>query len=102
MEVDAISGGEFGGAAFDVNGDGKVNDGDFVMIAGVKHVASGIDEGIGITKTPAVVESETVDYKYVSGSTGQMGTIVDAGGGSGGGGGGGGTSGVRRAWRQLK
>jgi type IV pilus assembly protein PilY1 len=99
MEVDALSGGEFVGAAFDVTGDGVVNPNDFVKIAGVSHAASGIDLGIGITKTPAVVEATSVDFKYLSGSTGQMGTVTDAGGSSS-------TSttpsGVRRSWQQLK
>ncbi|EGW21551.1 Neisseria PilC domain protein [Methylobacter tundripaludum SV96] len=79
MEVGALSGGEFSGPPFDVNGDGQVNDDDFVLINGVKHAASGIDLGIGITKTPAVVEGSSVDFKYLSGSSGQMGTINDAG-----------------------
>lgn len=100
MEVGALSGGEFNGPPFDVNGDGQVNKDDFVLINGVKHAASGIDLGIGITKTPAVVEGSSVDFKYLSGSSGQMGTINDAGSsGSASSGGGGG---IRRSWRQLK
>ncbi len=101
MEVDALIGGEFiGGAAFDVNGDGLVNANDFVKIAGVNHAASGIALGIGITKTPAVVEAATVDFKYLSGSTGQMGIITDTGASSS-------TTtsssgGIRRSWQQLK
>ncbi|PPK64586.1 type IV pilus assembly protein PilY1 [Methylobacter tundripaludum] len=100
MEVGALSGGEFSGPPFDVNGDGQVNNDDFVLINGVKHAVSGIDLGIGITKTPAVVEGSSVDFKYLSGSSGQMGTVNDAGssGATSGGGGGG----IRRSWRQLK
>ncbi|MEI6267313.1 MAG: PilC/PilY family type IV pilus protein [Methylococcaceae bacterium] len=100
MELDALSGGEFGGAAFDITGDGVVNASDFVMIAGVKHSVSGIDLAIGITKTPAIVASSTVDYKYLSGSTAVMGIVVDTGGGGGSGGFVG--SGARRSWQQLK
>jgi type IV pilus assembly protein PilY1 len=103
MEVGALSGGEYigGSPPFDVNGDGKVNDADYVMIGGVKHAPAGIDVEVGINKTPTVVESTTVDFKYVSGSSGNMGTVVDAGGG-GTVTGGGGSSGIRRSWRQLK
>ena len=101
MELDALSGGQFGGAAFDITGDGVVNASDFVMIAGVKHSVSGIDLGIGITKTPAVVSSSIADYKYLSGSTGQMGIVVDPPGGFVEPGGLGG-SGIRRSWQQLK
>ena len=86
MEVDALNGGEFGGSPFDVNGDSLVDDNDFVVISGVKYVVSGIDLGIGIFKTPAVVESTVVDFKYVTGSSGAMGTVTDTGGGGGGGG----------------
>lgn len=100
MEVGTLSGGEPGGAPFDVNGDGQVNNDDFVLIGGVSHAASGIDLGIGITKTPAVVEGASIDFKYLSGSSGQMGTVNDAGSSGAGGGGGGG--GIRRSWRQLK
>jgi type IV pilus assembly protein PilY1 len=109
MEVDALGGGEPGGAPFDTNGNGVVDDDDYVLIAGVKHAASGVDLEIGITKTPAVIESTStpsVDYKYLSGSSGQMGTVTDAGGGPppcvGAGCGGGGGVGIRRSWRQLK
>lgn len=100
MEVDALHGGEFGAAAFSVNGDALVNNDDFVMINGVKHAASGIDLGIGITKTPAVVEGASVDFKYLSGSSGEMGTVTDAGSSSSTSGGS--SAGIRRSWRQLK
>ena len=83
MEVDALRGGEPESAPFDVNGDGVVGVLDYVTLSdGTKHFASGIDQGIGMTKQPAVVESSTasVDYKYSSGSTTSMGTVTDAGG----------------------
>ncbi len=98
MEVDAIGGGAFGGAPFDTNGDGAVNSNDnvTVTIAGnsVTGPASGVDSEIGMTKSPAVVESSSgVDYKYLSGTaSGAMGMITDIGL----------NSAVRRSWRQLK
>ncbi|TAL43766.1 MAG: hypothetical protein EPN89_15130 [Methylovulum sp.] len=107
MEIDALTGGEFsGGAAFDVNGGGVVDEHDKVVIDGVEHFASGIALDVGIIKTPAVVEATSVDFKYVSGSTGNMGTVVDLGGGAlpcaGAGCGGGAGGGTRRSWRQLR
>lgn len=110
MEVDALRGGESESAPFDVNGDGVVGVLDYVTLSdGTKHFASGIDQGIGMTKQPAVVESPTVsvDFKYSSGSSTSMGTVTDSGGvvgdeecepgdpdcpGS---------LGIRRSWRQL-
>ncbi len=104
MEVDALGGGEFGGAPFDVNGDGKVDAKDKVVIVvnGVseEHYAAGDNLGVGIHKQPAKIESASgVDYGYASGSSGEMGKSVEAGAappppGS--------TGGIRRSWRQLK
>ncbi|MDD2724763.1 MAG: PilC/PilY family type IV pilus protein [Methylovulum sp.] len=94
MELDALNGGEFSGAPFDTNGDGKVDNDDLVTVNGEKHAASGIDLGVGIIKTPAVVEAPIVDYKYVSGSDGTMGSVADVKPPAG--------PGIRRSWRQLR
>lgn len=111
MELDALTGKRPGAPAFDVFGgtgasptttaDGKVDDADLVKIDNTAntYAASGTNIGIGFHKGPAVVESDTVDYKKLSGSTGQLGGVVDAGGGGGGGGGG---NGFRKSWRQLR
>ncbi|MBS3963382.1 MAG: hypothetical protein KGZ80_02600 [Methylomonas sp.] len=104
MELDALTGGFSALPPFDTNGTGTVNADDRVVINGQTVVASGIDLGIGIFKTPAVVESTSVDYKYLSGSAGDVGRVTDAGGG--------GTTttpapptvplGTRRSWLQLR
>ncbi len=100
MEIDAIQGGEYSGAPFDVNGDGLVNDSDKVLIDGVEHSAAGLNLDVGIIKTPAVVESNGPDYKFVSGSSGNMGSVVEMGNpqvnppiGN---------SNRRKSWRQLR
>jgi hypothetical protein len=51
------------------------------MADGTLRVASGVDQGIGISKQPAIVESPTIsiDFKYSSGSTTSMGKVNDAG-----------------------
>jgi type IV pilus assembly protein PilY1 len=111
MELDALTGKRPGAPAFDVFGgtsasptttaDGKVDDADRVKIdnSANTYAASGTNIGIGFHKGPAIVESDTVDYKKLSGSSGQLGGVVDAGGGGGGGGGG---NGSRKSWRQLR
>jgi len=98
MEVDALGGGGFSGAAFDVDGDLDVDNGDFVEIDGVTYSVSGINQEIGISKGPAVIESESVDIKYSSGSTGQMGKVTDAGASNSPGINGA----IRRSWLQLR
>jgi type IV pilus assembly protein PilY1 len=99
MELDALTGSAFGAAAFDVNGDGKVNGNDKIMLTtnGIEYFASGIDAGIGIIKTPTVIEAGAthVGFKYASGSTSNMAAVIGLGGG-------GATLGTRRSWRQLK
>lgn len=110
MEMDALTGKRPGAPAFDIFGgtgtaptttaDGKVDDADYVKIDNTSntYTSSGVNVGIGFHKGPAIVESDTVDYKKLSGSTGQLGGVTDAGGGGGGGGG----SGARKSWRQLR
>lgn len=107
MELDALTGGRHTSPPFDVNGDGIVDGDDYIDIGididgdGIDDpiIASGVNQEIGITKTPAVVEAQDVDFKYSSGSTGNMGTVVD------------GippsppppsVPGIRRAWHQLQ
>ncbi len=102
MELDAISGGSGSSAPFDINGNGSVDSSDKVVINNQTMTASGISLGIGIFKTPAIVESNTVDYKYMSGSTGNVGKVTDAGGTAGNNSGGGSPTGIRRSWLQLK
>jgi type IV pilus assembly protein PilY1 len=80
LEIDALTGGEFGRPAFDTDGNGKVDNDDYVMVNGVKYVAAGIDLDIGIHKQPTVVESNGVDYKYLSGSSAKMGVLAEMGG----------------------
>jgi type IV pilus assembly protein PilY1 len=97
FEVGALSGGQSSFAPFDINGDGMVNSQDQVVINNVAQYVSGINLAIGIINTPTIIAATTVDYKYVSGSTGAMGSVTDVGGG------GGGSAGAnKRSWRQLK
>ncbi len=94
FEVGALSGGQSNFAPFDINGDGVVNSQDQVVINGVPQYVSGINLNIGIITTPTIIAGPTVDYKYMSGSTGVITSpplpdYVPP-------------SGAKRSWRQLK
>lgn len=101
MELGALTGGEAQFPPFDTNGNTKVDSTDLVKADdGTYRHATGTNLDIGIMDQPAIIESDSVDFKYLSGQTTQMGKVVDCGDDCGGGGGGGGT-GTRRSWRQL-
>ncbi|ATY82581.1 pilus assembly protein [Aeromonas veronii] len=97
MELDPISGARLTYSVFDVNGDGAVNDDDYVAIedeAGndVKVPVSGkqFDE---LTTTPSVVEDAEMERKYISGSSGNISVTLEEGAGDLGG---------RQSWLQLE
>jgi len=101
FELGALNGGQSGMAAFDINADGVVNSQDQVLVNGAAQFVSGINLNIGIINTPTIITSTTVDYKYVSGSTGAMAYVPEVGG-SGGGTTSNGVNTAGQSWRQLK
>lgn len=92
FEVGALSGGQPSFAPFDINGDGVANSQDQVLINNVPQYVSGINPAIGIFSTPTIIEATTVNYKYLSGSTGAIKTVFDAPN----------SNMPNRSWRQLK
>jgi len=92
FELGALSGGQSSFAPFDINGDGVANSQDQVLINGVAQYVSGINPSIGIFTTPTIIAATTVDYKYLSGSTGAIETVFDAPN----------SNMPNRSWRQLK
>ncbi len=112
LELDAMTGGRLISSVLDVNKDGDVTEGDFVVIVDpddanktISVSVSGRKSTVGIVKTPAVIEAGTLEFKYFGGSDGQGGEVVDgegtgveivreAGGEEGEFG--------RRSWRQLR
>lgn len=80
MEVGAFTGGRTNLSPFDVNGDGLVDEKDKVTSNNNPVATSGMDFGIGLHDTPAVVEDNTirVDHKFASGSSG-LGNVAEAG-----------------------
>jgi type IV pilus assembly protein PilY1 len=94
MEIDALTGGEPSIIPFDVTGNRRITTDDYVLIDGVRHAAAGVDQGIGVSKQPAVIESpnESVDFKYTSGSTTEIAVLTDWAPTS---------DASRRSWKQL-
>ena len=92
FELGAFNGGQTAMAPFDINGDRVANSQDQVPINGVANFVSGIDPNIGIFNTPTLITAHTVNYKYLSGSTGAIGTVFDAPN----------SNMPNRSWRQLK
>ncbi|MGE0809333.1 MAG: pilus assembly protein [Immundisolibacter sp.] len=102
MEMDAITGGRLKETPFDLNGDGLFNSDDWATATGdfdgdgtpetVRVPASGKKSKEGIIKTPAIIGAGEKEYKYASGTTGNVEITVEPGGGGTG----------RQSWRQLQ
>ena len=102
MELDTTSGSQLTVSPLDVNGDGKVNNNDFVTVtytdptSGKSVTASvpvsGEQSNVGIIKTPGIISAGDLQYKYFSGSTGTIGSTVESNP----------TSGGRLSWQQLQ
>ncbi|MCK5532998.1 MAG: hypothetical protein KAI85_17305, partial [Halopseudomonas aestusnigri] len=91
-ELDAVTGQRLNYSVFDVNGDGLIDDNDFIQVGDTRVPVGGkgFDE---IIKTPGIVGAGEVEYKYTSGSKGTLGVTLEAGdpGPVG-----------RQSWRQLQ
>lgn len=104
MELDALTGNRLVSTPFDLTGGGTIDESD--MLVGVVDTnddnlidaddspmaVSGKKSKVGIIKTPGVVGAGEVEYKYTSGSTGEMETTLESVEGGGG----------RQSWRQLR
>jgi type IV pilus assembly protein PilY1 len=92
MELGSTSGQRLGSALWDINGDGKINSNDLVTSGGSSVAPSGKQSKVGIIETPGIISAGTQEYKYTSGSTGNLEVTLESAGVSTG----------RKAWRQLR
>lgn len=105
MELDSINGSRLATSPFDVNGDGHIDESDYVAIYDTDEdgvvdsddantPTSGIrTPGLGIIKTPGVVIGDDgKEYKYTSGSSGNLNVLTESSGSPTG----------RQSWRQLR
>lgn len=93
MELDATNGSRLEFSVFDVNGDGIINDNDFVTLPDGSKVPAGGKGFDEIIKTPGIISAGELEYKYTSGSSGSLGVTTEKGAG--------GKYG-RQSWRQLQ
>jgi len=101
MELDASTGSRLTVSPFDTTGDGLVNNQDFLTVTytdsngnpqTVTVPVSGQQSNVGIIKTPGIISSGQLQYKYYSGSTGAIGMTTESGN----------TSSKRISWQQLQ
>ncbi|MGH8312947.1 MAG: pilus assembly protein, partial [Gammaproteobacteria bacterium] len=101
MELNALTGARLDTSPFDMNGDGHFSAGDFVTVTvsngsgGTTTITvpvSGLQSSVGIIQTPAIISASSLEYKFASGSTGQILSVVESPAAGGG----------RQAWVQFQ
>jgi type IV pilus assembly protein PilY1 len=100
MELDATNGGRLSFTPFDVNGDGRFSEADYIEITDaegntIQVPTSGRKSTVGIIPSPGIVQDAggSPEYKYTSGSTGEVETTLENPGRGAVG---------RQSWRQLR
>lgn len=93
MELDAITGGNFGRTIFDLNDDGLFDEDDFVDMGDETAPVSGLRTQVGISARPAIISAGEEEYKYMSGSSGEIERVREISG----------TDELgRQSWRQIR
>lgn len=103
MELDSLTGGRLDYSPFDFNGDMLFNIEDFVTVqildedsvsVEVTVPVSGLKLDIGIGKTPAVISAGEAEYKFFSGSSGDVQVVTENPGDA--------AATGRQSWRELR
>jgi type IV pilus assembly protein PilY1 len=88
MELDGETGARLTYAVFDLNGDGKVDSND-TLPDGTFPSGEGFDD---VVPTPTIIGAGEVEYKYMSGSSGDITTVTERGD----------SRSARQSWRQIR
>lgn len=91
MELDAQSGGRLSYSVFDLNDDGRFNEQEYILVDGQMIPVSGVGSD-DIIETPAIVSAGEIEYKYASGSSGEIHVVTELGDGQS----------ARQSWRQIQ
>ena len=92
MEIDAISGARFSFSVFDLDGDGLFDGGDYVTLPDGTTVPVSGQRFNEIISQPVVIDAGEKEYKYISGSSGNIKTVTEKGDFTKG----------RQSWRQIR
>ena len=92
MEVDAVNGARFSFSVFDLDGDGLFDDGDYVTLDDGSKVPVSGQNFREIISQPVVIDAGEREFKYISGSSGNIQTVDEKGDSSKG----------RQSWRQIR
>ena len=92
MEVDAVNGARFSFSVFDLDGDGLFDDGDYVTLDDGSKVPVSGQHFREIISQPVVIDAGEREFKYISGSSGNIQTVDEKGDSSKG----------RQSWRQIR
>lgn len=94
MELDALSGGRLPYTPFDLNDDKKFDSNDYITLPdGTKVPVSGRQSEVGMIGKPGILSGDNAEYKYTSGTSGNMGVYRENPGPGDVG---------RQSWRQLR
>lgn len=92
MELDALNGMRLPYSVLDIDGDGQFDADDFVEVDGAMVPVSGLRSSVGIIKSPGIISAGEREFKYASGSTGEIAVITERNS----------TDGGRKSWREIK
>jgi type IV pilus assembly protein PilY1 len=92
MELDALNGMRLPYSVLDIDGDGQFDADDFVEVDGTMVPVSGLRSSVGIIKSPGIISAGDREFKYASGSTGEIAVITERNS----------TDGGRKSWREIK
>jgi len=92
MEVDAVNGARFAFTVFDLDGDGLFDDGDYVTLPDGSKVPVSGQRFREIISQPVVIDAGEREFKYISGSSGNIQTVEEKGDSTKG----------RQSWRQIR
>ncbi len=92
MELDALNGMRLPYTVLDINEDGLFDENDFADHDGESSPVSGMRSSVGIIKSPGIISAGDREFKYASGSTGEIAVITERSSDDGG----------RKSWKEIR